>query len=141
MQQKQFIKELLKIAYAATVCDGDIDESELEAIRSIEKEDFYLKEEDLHEEIDRLEKLAEDDYLEFAHNTVKQTFRLELAPAQKMVIINLAIAIVRADGKMQAQEMTFIKSLMLNLQLTEEVVEAANGKWWVIQSGSTSSLF
>lgn len=140
MEQKQFIKELLKIAYAATVCDGDIDESELEAIRSIEKEDFYLKEEDLYEEIDRLEKVAEDDYIEFAHNTVKETYKLELAPAQKMIIVNLAIAIVRADGKMQSQEIAFIKHLMLNLRLTEEIVEAANGNWWIIQSSTTNKF-
>ena len=140
MESKEFTKKLLKIAYAAVVCDGDIDEGELEVIRAIEKEDFYLKKEGLHEEIDRFEKEAEDDYIEFAHNTVKEAYKLDISPAQKMIVINLAIAIVRADGKMQSQEMAFIKSLMLNLQLTDEIVEAANGNWWIIEGDSKNLL-
>mgnify|MGYP001235346660 CR=1 FL=1 len=137
MEQKEFIKELLKIAYAATVCDGDIDDAELEAIREIEKKDFYLKEENLSDEIDNFEKIASDDYLEFSHNTVKETYKLDFSPSQKMIVINLAIAIVRADGIMHSKEISFIKSLILNLKLPEELVEASNGKWWIIQSESS----
>ena len=140
MEQKAFTKELLKIAYAATVCDGDIDESELEVIRTIEKEDFYLKDEDLSELLKQYEKDAESDFLEFANMAVKETYRLDLTPAEKMIVINLAIAIVRADGKMQEQEISFIKSLILNLQLPEELVTAANGNWWVIQSKSNLDI-
>lgn len=136
MEQKAFTKELLKIAYAATVCDGDIDESELEVIRTIEKEDFYLKDEDLSQLLKQYEKDAESDFLEFANMAVKETYRLDLTPAEKMIVINLAIAIVRADGKMQEQEISFIKSLVLNLQLPEEIVTAANGNWWIIQTKS-----
>ena len=133
MENKEFIKELLKITYAAIVCDGDIDDLELEVIRTIEKQDFYFQEEDLSKEIDRLSKDAADNYIEFAHNAVKETYRLELSPSQKMIIINFAIAIVRADGKMQAKEMSFIKSLILNLQLPNELVESINGNWWIIE--------
>jgi uncharacterized tellurite resistance protein B-like protein len=140
MEQKAFTKELLKIAYAATVCDGDIDESELEVIRTIEKEDFYLKDEDLSDLLKQIEKDAESDFLEFAKMAVKETYRLDLTPAEKMIVINLAIAIVRADGKMQEQEISFIKSLILNLQLPEELVTAANGNWWVIQSKSNLDI-
>ena len=133
MENKEFIKELLKIAYAAIVCDGDIDDLELEVIRTIEKQDFYFQEEDLSKEIDRLSKDAADNYVEFAYNAVKETYKLELAPSQKMIIINFAIAIVRADGKMQAKEISFIKSLILNLQLPNELVESINGNWWIIE--------
>ncbi|MDA9986697.1 TerB family tellurite resistance protein [Crocinitomicaceae bacterium] len=136
MEQKVFIKELLKIAYAATVCDGDIDDSELEVIQALEKEDFYLKEEDLSDVLKNYEKDAADDFLEFANMAVKETYKLDFTPAEKMIVINLAIAIVRADGKMQEQEISFIKSLILNLQLPEELVTAANGNWWIIQSKS-----
>ena len=136
MEQKAFIKELLKIAYAAVVCDGDIDQSELEMINTIEKEDFYLREESLNDEIIRLGKEAKDDYLEFANNTVKQTYSLDFAPTQKMIIINLAIAIVRADEKMQAKEIAFIKSLILNLRLPNELVESINPNWWIIENNS-----
>ncbi len=133
MENKEFIKELLKITYAAIVCDGDIDDLELEVIRTIEKQDFYFQEEDLSKEIDRLSKDAADNYIEFAHNAVKETYRLELSPSQKMIIINFAIAIVRADGKMQAKEISFIKSLIINLQLPNELVESINGNWWIIE--------
>ena len=136
MEQKAFTKELLKIAYAAVVCDGDIDQSELDMINTIEKEDFYLREESLHDEIIRLGKEAKDDYIEFANNTVKQTYSLDFAPTQKMIIINLAIAIVRADGKMQSMEISFIKKLILNLKLTKEMVEATNGIWWIVENNS-----
>ena len=136
MEKKAFTKELLKIAFAATVCDGDIHEAELEVIRALEKEDFYLKEEDLSDVLKNYEKDAADDFLEFANMAVKETYKLDLTPAEKMIVINLAIAIVRADGKMQAQEISFIKSLILNLQLPEDLVSAANGNWWIIQNKS-----
>ena len=102
MEQIEFTTELLKIAFAATVCDGDIDDLEMEIIYSLEKEDFYLKEVDLRTKIDEFLKLAEDNYKSFAKNTVNETYRLQLSPAEKMVIVKMAISIVRADGKMQS---------------------------------------
>lgn len=134
MEDNVFTKELLKVAFAATVCDGDIDDNELEVIRKIEKEDYYLKKEDLQLEIDRLSELARDNYFEFAHRTVKETYKLDLSPAQKLITINLAIAVVRADGKMQEQEITFVKNLILNLQVPSELIESTNKNWWIIES-------
>ena len=133
MEQSMFNKELLKIAYAATVCDGDIDDSELEVIRKIEKEDFYLKQEDLKIELDRLSEVAKDDYFEFAHKAVKSLYNLDFSPSQKLIIINLAIAVVRADGKMQVQEISFVKDLILNLKVLNEIVEVNNPNWWIIE--------
>ena len=89
MEKKAFTKELLKIAFAATVCDGDIDEAELEVIRALEKEDFYLKEEDLSDVLKNYEKDAADDFLEFANMAVKETYKLDLTPAEKMIVVNL----------------------------------------------------
>ena len=37
---------------------------------------------------------------------------------------------------MQAKEISFIKSLIINLQLPNELVESINGNWWIIEHDS-----
>ena len=134
MDKNEFSKTLLNIAFAATVCDGDIDDREMDLIKNLEKEDFYIKGQDLEGEIDKIFEIAKTDFLEYSNQVINEIYTLRLSPTEKMVIINLAIAIVRADNKMQEQEIKFIKSLILNLQLLDEIVEAANGKWWIISN-------
>ena len=134
MERKEFTENLLKIAFAATVCDGDIDDSELEVIHALKDEDFYLKDEDLSEVLNGYEKDAADSFLDFASNTLKECYNLDFTATEKMIVMKLAIAVVRADGKIEEEEISFIKSLMLNLQIPEEIVIAANGNWWIIQN-------
>lgn len=137
MEKKEFTKELLKIAFAATVCDGEVDASELDAIKTIEKEDFYLKEFDLSDELDQLNSSAQTDYLGYANKALNEASKIEFTPAEKMVTINLAIAIVRADDVVQEREIEFINSLMLNLKIPQAMVEAANPNWWIIVNDKT----
>lgn len=137
MEKKEFTKELLKIAFAATICDGEVDTSELDAIKTIEKEDFYLKEFDLSDELDQLNSSAQTDYLGYANRTLNEASKIEFTPAEKMVTINLAIAIVRADGVVQEREIDFINSLMLKLKIPQAMVEAANPNWWIIVNDKT----
>ena len=137
MEKKEFTKELLKIAFAATICDGEVDTSELDAIKTIEKEDFYLKEFDLSDELDQLNSSAQTDYLGYANKALNEASMIEFTPAEKMVTINLAIAIVRADGVVQEREIEFINSLMLNLKIPQAMVEAANPNWWIIVNDKT----
>lgn len=134
MENREFSKLLLQTAFAATVCDGDIAQSELEIIRKLAKEDYYLKDYDLEDEFHKIHEIVKNDFLEYSHSLVNEIYTLKLSPSEKMILINLAIAIVRADNEMQEQEIKFIKNLILNLQLLDEIVEASNGKWWLISN-------
>jgi uncharacterized tellurite resistance protein B-like protein len=132
MEKNEFTKELLKIAFAATICDGNIDESELNTIRRIEREDYYFRDYALHQELESMIQAASFDFSNFVNSALRNISSLDLSPAQKIIMINLCIGIIRADGKMQPDEISFIKSLSLNLQLSHEFVEATNGKWWLL---------
>ncbi len=132
MENTEFSKLLLRIAFASTVVDGEIDNREIDIIRNLQKEDFYLKEFDLNDELDQIQRDASQNPSDYSNNILKQTYNLDLTPSQKLIMINLAIAVVRADNVMQEQEIVFIKNLILNLQIPDSIVDATNGNWWII---------
>ena len=133
MNEKEFSEILLKNAFAATVCDGDIAEAEIDLIKNFIEKDFYLKNFDLDEEFKKIYEILKIDCSEYSSAFANELYSLELTSTQKMILINQAIAIVRADNVMQEKEIKHIKSLMLNLMLLEEIVESVNGKWWIIE--------
>jgi uncharacterized tellurite resistance protein B-like protein len=138
MERKVFIEHLLNIAFASMVCDGDIDPKEEQYLQDIEKHDFYLKEFDMS---DRLSKLMSDwelNGLKLCDRILNSMYKVEFLEDQKIVILDFAIGIVRADDVMQQAEIEFVNTLIRNIKMSSELVDLRYGNWSVIeQHGQT----
>jgi len=133
MEEKDYTKELLKIAFAAMVADGDIHEDEEAMLRDIEKNDQYFKEYNMSSDLDMLKEQFKEKHLELPHQINNATYHLELDNVQKMKMLEVAIGITHADHKMMPSEIEFIKKLIINLQVPTEIVNERFGNWEIIK--------
>tara|TARA_B100000674_G_C37516941_1_gene767520 strand:+ start:216 stop:626 length:411 start_codon:yes stop_codon:yes gene_type:complete len=136
MERKEFVETLLDIAFASMVCDGDIAPEEEEYLRDIEKSDFYLKEFDMSDKLDKLTSDWELHGLILCERILNSAYKNEFSEDQKIVTMDFAIGIVRADGIMRQSEIQFINSLMRNIKVSTELVEMRYGNWSIIDTGN-----
>lgn len=134
MERQGFIEVLLEIAFASMICDGDIAPEEQEHLREIEKSDFYLKEFDMSEKLEKLYSNWELHGLNLCERILNSTYKLSLSEDQKIVIMDFAIGIVRSDGVMEQGEIKFIHTLMRNIKISTEIVDMRYGNWSVIEA-------
>ena len=136
MERKEFVEILLDIAFASMVCDGDIAPEEEKYLRNIEQSDFYLKEFDMSEKLDKLTSDWELHGLSLCERILNSVYKNKFSEDQKLVIMDFAIGIVRADGIMEQSEIQFINSLMRNIKVSNELVEMRFGNWSIIDTGN-----
>ena len=134
MERIEFIETLLEIAFASMICDGDIAPEEQEYLREIEKSDFYLKEFDMSKKLDKLNSDWELHGLNLCERILNSTYKLDLSEDKKIVIMDFAIGIVRADGVMQQSEIQFVNTLITNIKMSSALVEMRFGNWAVIEA-------
>ena len=118
MERKEFVETLLEVAFASMVCDGDIAPEEEKYLRDIEKSDFYLKEFDMSNKLDKLNSDWEVHGLNLCERILNSTYKLDLSEDQKIVTMDFAIGIVRSDGKIQQSEIQFINTLIQNIKIS-----------------------
>lgn len=133
MERQNFIEQLLKIAFASMVCDGDIAPEEEEYLQDFEKHDFYLKEFDLAQNLTDLKREWELKGMKFCEQTLNSIYKLEFSETQKLIALEFAIDIVRSDGKMEQLEIDFVSHLIVNLRIPSEIVSQRFGNWEVIE--------
>jgi len=136
MERKEFVETLLEIAFASMICDGDIAPEEEKHLRDIEKSDFYLKEFDMSEKLDKLNSNWELHGLNLCERILNSTYKLDLSEDQKIVIMDFAIGIVRSDGIMQQAEIEFVNTLMRNIKISADIVEMRYGNWSIIEASA-----
>ena len=129
MNKKDFTIELVKIAFSAMVCDSEIDQSELEKLKKIEKNDFYFKEFNLESEIDKLLDLYSVKGLIVVKQVLNETLLLDLDESQQLIIIEVAIGITRADKKIKQEEIDFVNQLIINMKIPSSIIKDRFGNW------------
>ena len=134
MNDKEFSAILLRLAVAATVCDGHCDEKEIEIVRTWAKTDFYLQNIDQEVEIESTLHEAINDIFKFLHKSLEALNLIDFSLIQKIIVINLILAVIKADNVIQDSEINFVKTIFRNLKLSEEVVETIFGTWWIISA-------
>ena len=136
MERKEFIEVLLDIAFASMVCDGDIAPEEEKYLRDMEQSDFYLKEFDMSEKLDKLKSDWELHDLNLCEQILNSAYKLDLSEDQKIVTMDFAIGITRSDGTMQQSEIRFVNTLMQNIKISVDLVEMRFGNWSIIEARS-----
>ena len=129
MEKEKFTHNLIQIAFCSMVCDSHIDESEISELNEIAKKDFYFDGYSVSEEINLLEKEFNKRGLILVEDILNEQIFLDYSETQKIIILEVVIDIVKADKKIEMEEINFINQLIINLRVPSEIVKRRFGNW------------
>jgi uncharacterized tellurite resistance protein B-like protein len=129
MEKEKFTHNLIQIAFCSMACDSHIDESEISELNEIAKKDFYFDGYSVSEEINLLEKEFNKRRLILVEDILNEQIFLDYSEIQKIIIIEVVIGIVKADKKIEMEEINFINQLIINLRVPSEIIKSRFGNW------------
>jgi uncharacterized tellurite resistance protein B-like protein len=129
MEKEKFTHNLIQIAFCSMACDSHIDESEISELNEIAEKDFYFEGYALSEDINLLEKEFNTRGLILIENILNKQIFLDYSESQKIIILEVVIGIVKADKKIEIEEINFINQLIINLRIPSEIIKSRFGNW------------
>lgn len=129
MEKEKFTHNLIQIAFCSMACDSHIDESEISELNEIAEKDFYFEGYSLSENINLLEKEFNTRGLILIENILNKQIFLDYSESQKIIILEVVIGIVKADKKIEIEEINFINQLIINLRIPSEIIKSRFGNW------------
>jgi len=129
MEKEKFTHNLIKIAFCSMACDSHIDKEEITKINELVEKDFYFIGYSLSDEINLLKEEEKKIGLVLIDNILNKQLFLNYSEAQKIIIIEVSIGIIRADRKLEMVEINFIKKLISNLRIPSDIIKARFGNW------------
>jgi uncharacterized tellurite resistance protein B-like protein len=122
MKNQEFKSFLFRSAVIAMACDGDIAESEINAIKSLANDEIFflgLDYDDLLQknvnEIKLTGKLAINNYL-------AELALIELNTRQESQLIEVLLAVINADNKSEESELKFLHLVKSKLKIDQETL-------------------
>lgn len=122
METLHFNKLLLKTAFSCMACDGDIDKREVKLIKQLQKERKTFGEIDINAELDILLLAINKDGHQFLNGYFNELTTTELAEADELKLIEVAIHTIKADEKVQYSEIKFFKVIRSKLKIDNEQI-------------------
>ena len=129
MEKEKFTHNLIKIAFCSMACDSHIDNEEITKIKELVENDFYFNGYSLSDEINLLKEEEKKIGLVLIDNILNEQLFLNYSEAQKIILIEVSIGIIRADRKLEMVEINFIKKLISNLRIPSDIIKARFGNW------------
>lgn len=129
MEKEKFTHNLIKIAFCSMACDSHIDKEEITKINELVEKDFYFNGYSLSDEINLLKEEEKKIGLVLIDNILNEQLFLNYSEAQKIILIEVSIGIIRADRKLEIVEINFIKKLISNLRIPSDIIKARFGNW------------
>lgn len=124
METINFDKLLLKTAFSCMACDGDIDKREVKLIKQLHQENKTFGVIDINEELDKLLASINENGQEFLRGYFKELIAFDLTEADELKIIEIAIATIKADDKIEYSEVKFFKVIRSKLNIKNEPILA-----------------
>lgn len=122
MEQIEFKKLLFKVAFCTMACDGEIDKSEMDEMEYIDKNTSYFNSIDLSEELSHLI----SDFNKKGTKVIEELFQVlkdnDLNIIQELLVLEVAMRIINADGRHDENEVKFIHLLRAKLVLHDETI-------------------
>ena len=129
MEKQKFTYNLIKIAFCSMACDSDIDKSEITKINEIIEKDFYFKGYLLSKEINLLKKELDEAGPIMIEKVLNEQLFLNYSESQKIIIIEVAIGIIKADKRLDLTEINLVNKLIFNLKIPSDIIKARFGNW------------
>ena len=140
MNKEEFANTFIKIAFGAILADGIVADEEIESLQLFAKDDFYLKDFDLEQQIEYYKnKFDARGYL-MIRNILNEIPSADLEESQKLILIDVAIDIIRADNIIKKDEIDYINQLISNLKIPKFIVNSRHSDWWLMDKKSNDDL-
>ncbi|MFV0553412.1 MAG: TerB family tellurite resistance protein [Mangrovibacterium sp.] len=122
MDTLQFNKLLLRTAFASMACDGEIEKREVKLIRKLHTENKTFGDVNIDEELDKLLAEINKDGQQFLKDFFSKLKRAELTESDELNLIEVAIEIIKADDKIEYNEIKFFKVIRSNLKINNDSI-------------------
>ena len=136
MEKDEFKKLLFKVAFCTMVCDGHIDESEIDEMKMMDKNTTFFHDIDLSEELSELISELGKKGTQVINDVFKTLKDSILNPIQELIILEVALRIINADDKHDENEIKFIHFLRAQLKLHDEEIVGRFGEIDILHTSS-----
>lgn len=124
MKTQELNRLLLKTAFSVMACDGDIDQSEIDAIKTAGEKERTFGELNLAVELNEMRKQINSIGHKFFQNYFAELDNSKLLKGEELKVIEVAIDTINADQKVEYSEIKFFKIIRTSLDISnEEVLE------------------
>lgn len=124
MDTKVFNSLLLKTAFSCMACDGDIDNREIELIKSLANEKKLFGDVVIQDELDNLIEKINADGTRFLRNYLSEVSKANLSEAEELQVIEVAVETINADDVIEYSEIKFFKIIKSKLKVKNDKILA-----------------
>ncbi|RIV31534.1 TerB family tellurite resistance protein [Flagellimonas lutimaris] len=122
METIQFNRLLLKTAFSCMACDGDIDKREIRLIRQLHHDSNIFGDMDMDKELESLLLEINKDGLRFLKDYFSELIDHKLSQSDELKLIEVAIATIKADEKVEYSEIKFFKVIRSKLNIDNKLI-------------------
>lgn len=122
MEQLTFNELLLQTAFSCMASDGDIDQSEVQLIKSLEQDEQLFGFEDIENELNRLVQDINKNGHGFLRKYLYQLSKADLNEKQEIEIVRIAVKTIKADNDERYSELKFFKILRSKLKVANKTL-------------------
>ena len=127
MTDPDYRKLLLSAAFHAMTCDGELHQDELDSIRSLSEKSKIFGDLDINSELkilsQELQRSTRDSFKNFF--SVIHSSNLDLSA--QLQVMEVVIRVVYADGKIDENEIMYLKKMISTLGVVPELLEQRFG--------------
>ena len=122
MEIQEFKKLLLNVAVCAISCDGHIDDLEIKELHLINDKSPYFSQTNLTDSLNNSIGIAIDSYNIFQESVLSKLNNIRLSVPQELSILEISIALIVADNKLEETEIKFINLLRRHLAVDDSTI-------------------
>ena len=122
MENQKLNKLMLNTAFSCMACDGDIDPQEVQLIKELHRESNVFGDINLEEEMDILYRKVQDNAKQFIRNYFANLSAIQLSNEEELKLIEVAIATIKADKKIEYSEVKFFKVIRSKLKIEDQSI-------------------
>lgn len=122
MKQLQFNELLLKTAFSCMACDGDIDEREVQLLKTLSNEKKEFGEIDINNQLNELLAEINQDGHQFLKDYFTQLTSTELSESEELKLVEVAIDTIKSDDKVEYSEIKFFKVIRSKLTISDDTI-------------------
>jgi tellurite resistance protein len=138
MDKNKFKKILFKVAFCTMACDGHIDDREIKELQIMDKKTSFFEAIDLSEELKQLIKNLDKNGTKVIEELFSCLRDTKLNPIQELLVLEVALRIINADGKHDENEVKFIHLLRSKLELHDETINDRFGELDILYTNEYS---
>ncbi len=122
MEQLAFNELLLQTAFSCMASDGDIDQSEVQLIRSLEQDEQLFGFENIENELNRLVREINKNGHSFLREYLHHLSQSNLTEKQEIEIVRTAVQTIKADNDEKYSEIKFFKIIRSKLSVSDKTL-------------------